>query len=566
MKGTLNSMRIFLTTACILALSGNSFALDGPDAGRLLRESTPPPTLQAPQKPLIQKLQPKGKEKLSDGIKVLVTGFNITGATAFPVEQLQSLIASYLGKELNLAELGEVAEIITNYYRQHGYFLAEALIPAQTLKAGEPFRIHVLEGALEGVDLKTSPKETRVPRKLLEQYITRLPIGRPVEEVRLTSTAMLLNELPSISSRFVLEPGSTLGTTAAHLEITEGKAYSISIVNDNYGNYATGYYRTGIGLELYSAMRLGDQFNLHFQTSTSGATQSVRSGWWVPVNGYGTKVGVDYSYVRYELGRSFKSLDAHGDAHRFNLTLLQPLVRQSNLVVNATIVGEGLMFDDRIETAQQRSKRHIVGGQAGLNGVLVDSIGGTNSLFINYNGGDLRFDDALALANDQSANGMHTQGVYHKIGGSFSRVQRLIGNLSLYAGINGQWSNSNTDSAEKFSLGGPYAVRAYPVGEASADIGMVTTAELRYLQSLGSLGEVQLAGLFDYGYGQLDAKPIAGTSKDVRRIYGAGFSFSYFFNNWVNVKTSVAWRMGELPTSDKSIANMVSYFEGVVRF
>lgn len=556
-----------LASALIILSPALALAVDPPDSGRLLRESTPPPALQAPQRPVIEEQMQPERKRAPEGVKIPVTGFIITGNTVFTKDQLLSLVSSYTGKELTLAELEEAARAITNHYRKNGYFLAEAIIPAQTIKSGEPVRIQILEGTLEGVKVETSPKETRTPRRLLENYASRIPSGKPVEEQTLTGTALLLNDLPGISSRFVLEPGATPGTTGIKMELTEGKPYSVSVDGDNHGNYSTGYYRTGAGLELYSPLRLGDQFNLRFQSSTSGETQSVRTGWWVPLNSYGTKVGFDYSYVRYELGRGFRSLDAHGDAHGFNLTMLQPLARKSNLYINATMVGEGRLLDDRVDTAESRNKRHTGSGQAGLSAVYVDSMGGISTMAVTYTAGVLGIDDPVSRANDQSSTGLHTQGVYNKVSGAITRSQSITGNLSAYGSFSGQWTNCNIDSAEQISLGGPYAVRAYPVGEASSDMGLVATAELRYLQPLGPVGKILASGLFDYGYGQIDAKPLPGTIRNVRKIYGAGFGVGYYLHEFISLKTTVAWRMGELPTSDNSNGYKPTvYFQAVLRY
>ena len=43
-----------------------------------------------------------------------------------------------------------------------------------------------------------------------------------------------------------------------------------------------------------------------------------------------------------------------------------------------------------------------------------------------------------------------------------------------------QWSANSLDSSEKMPITGPFAVRAYPTGEASGDRAWLATAELRW--------------------------------------------------------------------------------------
>ena len=60
------------------------------------------------------------------------------------------------------------------------------------------------------------------------------------------------------------------------------------------------------------------------------------------------------------------------------------------------------------------------------------------------------------------------------------RLQALPAGFSLNLQWRGQWTNNNLDSSEKFSLGGPYGVRAYATAEAMGDRGWLGSVELRY--------------------------------------------------------------------------------------
>ncbi len=564
-----------VTASTVIALSllaGTAFAADIPDAGRLLRESTPPPTLAPPPKaPEITAPTEPGKPSLPENVRVRISGFSYTGNTVFTAKELDAVMAPVIGKEISLAELERSVERITQAYRAKGYFLASAIIPPQALKPDQPVLIRILEGKLEKIDIKTQPPDTRTPKSLLERYSQRIATGKPVTGDELTETALLVNELPGIRARFLMEPGTQPGTTRAVLDVTEGKPYSVSLYSDNYGNYSTGYYRVGAGVDLYSPFHLGDQLSLQGQSSTSGDSQSAGISWSVPLSSSGTRLALDYSWVDYQLGRSFASLDAKGDAHQVSLTVTQPLIRQSNLYLNGFISGEGKLLDDRITSSDQINKRHSAGGQAGITLYSTDTLlgGGSTSCGITYTGGSLSFDNDSARSNDQSSSGLHTEGVFNKISGSVSRSQNLYDSLSLYAAASGQWSDTNLDSSEQISLGGPNAVRAYPVGEAGVDLGVISTLELRYLlPNLGSLpGRIQLAALFDHGYGEVNQSPLASSSHNYRHLYGTGFGVNWQWDELVSLKSSVAWRMGELPTSDNAAGTKPTvYLQAVVRY
>jgi hemolysin activation/secretion protein len=554
--------------AATIAIATTAFAADRPDSGSLLRESAPPPTLR-PQQPLpkIEPQQPQ-KEVETSGVRVKVSGFTFTGNTVFSGEELTALMSGFVGKELTLAELNAAAATITNAYRAKGYFLASANIPPQTIKTDAPIIIEIVEGILEGVRLETKPAVTRTPHSLLQRYIDRVPTGKPAEEETLSDMVMRINEIPGISSRILLEPGSQPGTTKALLEITEGKPYSISLDSDNHGSYSTGYYRIGSTLELYSPLQMGDLFTLRAQTSFSGNTQTVQTGYSLPISGSGTKVGFNYSFVTYQLGETFKSLDARGEAHDFIISITQPLLRSRSIILNLSLAGEGKLLDDRTGSAGLINRRHTTSGQAGVSGVEMDAWlgGGSTSFSLTYTGGFVDIDDETTKTNDQSANGLRTNGGYNKLAMSLYRNQNIYKNLSLFTGANGQWASTNLDSAEQFSLGGPSSVRAFPVSEATGDMGFVYTAELRYL--IGTLGKIpgslQLSGFYDYGHSVLQVNPI--TPSNTRDIAGAGFGVSWFDADSFSIRSTVAWRIAGSASGQSEITEPTVYFQVLKRF
>jgi hemolysin activation/secretion protein len=557
----------YKTTVLALTLCATTaLAADRPDSGQLLRESTPPPALKPHQQPPVIPKPAEKKEQTPSGVRVKVSGFTFSGNTIFTSTELSALLADYIGKELTLAELNNAAALITTAYRAKGYFLATAGIPPQTIKADAPVVIEIVEGILEGIRLETTPAKTRTPRHLLQRYIDRVPTGKPTDEGAISDMVMRVNEIPAISSRILLEPGSQPGTTKALLEVKEGEAYSFSVDTDNHGSYSTGYYRIGYSLELYSPLKQGDLFTLRANPTFSGNSQTVQTGYSLPISDSGTKLGFNYSYVTYKLGESFKALDANGDAHDFTLTLTQPLIRSRSLILNLSGGSEAKLLDDRTDSANLKNQRHTITGQLGVSGVEMDAWqgGGSTSFSITYTGGFLNIDDSTTKANDQAT--LNTNGGYHKLAMNLSRNQNLYKSLSFYTGANGQWASSNLDSAEQFSLGGPSGVRAFPVSEASGDMGFVATAELRYLfDTLGSVpGSLQLATFVDHGYAVIHDAPIAPDNE--RTITGVGIGINWFDTSGFSIRSSVAWRTAGSATGKSEMTQPTVYYQAVKRF
>lgn len=70
---------------------------------------------------------------------------------------MQAALSDLIGQELGLSGLRKAAGRITEIYREQGYFLARAYLPAQDIADGV-VRIAVLEGRFGAVDSGGSPR------------------------------------------------------------------------------------------------------------------------------------------------------------------------------------------------------------------------------------------------------------------------------------------------------------------------------------------------------------------------------------------------------------------------
>ena len=75
----------------------------------------------------------------------VLTGLTIDGVTAYPMATLAPLYSDALAREVDMADLVEIAQRITNKYLADGYFLSRAALTSQPDAAGH-VRIRVYEG------------------------------------------------------------------------------------------------------------------------------------------------------------------------------------------------------------------------------------------------------------------------------------------------------------------------------------------------------------------------------------------------------------------------------------
>jgi len=178
----------------------------------------------------------------------------------------------------------------------------------------------------------------------------------------------------------------------------------------------------------------------------------------------------------------FSALQANGTARTAGLTAAYPIFRHADysLALNGSFDAKSLRD---LTVAGETSNRRVRVAALGLSGFANDAAfgGGSNQYEVGITSGDSDQRNAAALAADAATR--QVQGSYTKLNYGLRRQQVLSGDWSLSASLRGQLANKNLDSTERFVLGGPAGVRAYPVGEAAADEGWLMSLALAWRAS-----------------------------------------------------------------------------------
>ncbi len=511
-----------------------------PDAGQILKTIPPlapiPPA--ANETDALPRTPPdRPPLKVDDRVRIPVRQIMLTGNTVFSRETLLPLVQDAIGQELTLDALNALAYRITQYYRNHGYLLAHAYIPAQDITAGT-LEITVLEGRYGKVQLDN---HSRISDAVLDRLLSRLESGQPIEAGALEHQLLVTSDLPGALISSTLQPGAVNGTSDLIIRAEDAPALSGNAGLDNWGNRYTGALRAFVGADWASPLGVGDRLDLYGMGSERGGTQFGRIAYDLPVAGAGTRVGTAYAHLAYGLGLDFASLQAHGTADITSLYLSYPLTRSRSANITLQINVDHRALHDYVDSTGGSDAKELNVISAGFNGDRKSFLG-VSTWNTTLTGGQLRL-DALTAVSDLGS--YHTAGDYFKLSSGGTQLLPLSNRWSLYGALTGQLANKNLDMSEKFSMGGPTGVRAYPVGEAMADDALLGTLELRY-----SLTEqILLAGFMDDGAVRVNHAPLATDTNNRRNLSGVGLGASWTRRPDLAFNTYFAWRTGEAPTS-----------------
>jgi hemolysin activation/secretion protein len=433
------------------------------DAARAARPPAPAVPVPAPPAPM-----PEAEK----GATVSVRAFAIEGATLIPATELAALLDDQLGKPLRLADLERAARRIAEHYRARGWF-ARVYLPAQDASAGV-VRIVVVEGRLGAVELERG--EGRVDADFVRRVAAgNLAVGEPLRADALERGLLLANDLPGVRATGVLERGAAVGETRLRLKIDAGPLLTGDAGLSNHGSRTTGAAQASAGIHWSP----GDGSQASLRALASDDLAFLRAHYALPLGADGMRLQLHASELRYALGGEFASLDASGNARTLGANLSYPWLRSGTANLSVALAPEFRRYADDAIGAPLRRKR----GEAVvflLSGDRIDGWfgGGFTQGGLALTSGRI---DLSGVTADEAADaaGPRVAGRYAKLRAHVARLQSLPGGLGLNAAFAAQWADGNLDSSEKFALGGPDGVRAYPVNEASGDEGWLLNIELR---------------------------------------------------------------------------------------
>ncbi|HEY8417448.1 MAG TPA: ShlB/FhaC/HecB family hemolysin secretion/activation protein, partial [Limnochordales bacterium] len=228
--------------------------------------------------------------------------------------------------------------------------------------------------------------------------------------------------------------------------------------------------------------------------------RSTRFGFEVGLGGSGLRAQVRTNSSDYAVVQGAAAGLATGGSHGWAASLRYPMTRSRTASVYGRLQYETSVATDRLAGLLTNRTRTDV-WLLGLSGEAVSDGGRVET----------KWDGAMLIGAHQRLGGIVQDafGPFMKVSFELNRTQAVGEAQALVMQLRGQWTGQNLPTSQKFSLGGPNGARAYPVGEASGDLGSVGSLELRWTPPGVPDGGLQLSEFVDAGWIQLYFDPPA---------------------------------------------------------
>ncbi|HET7922520.1 MAG TPA: ShlB/FhaC/HecB family hemolysin secretion/activation protein [Gammaproteobacteria bacterium] len=455
------------------------------------------------------------------------------------LERLQRL------QGLTIGQLQQVADVVTKYYHDRGYFLARAIVPAQEVKDGV-VHIRVLEGRLAHVVVSGNK---RYSQPVLERPFKPL-IGDLVTVERTENALLTLTKYPGLSAAGVFKPGPDVGTTDIVINVNREKPYDVTARADNEGTAFTGEKRligtfnwnnpTG-GADLLGVTALktfspsnstfGDVRYAHpfFSASNTWALDLSRNSFDVSGSSFAPgSIGGVSKIATLSFQRAFLRSRERNIIGTMDLSRKRADTQFFGRVIgrdDLAVLGAQLNYDSidskagTISTSYVRLER----GLAGVMGVPSDD--------------EILNKQVSPLPSRTGSDNKPALPDFTRLTVNYQLYKNLPSNQGLLFRFNGQYSPDLLSSLEQYVIGGSDNVRALPTSQFLVDT--AAFASLEY--SVRAPGFASKAAFGGYTWGQMlrfrvfiDAavgllnKPVnVATKRETAAGSGLGIEFTY---------------------------------------
>jgi hemolysin activation/secretion protein len=397
-------------------------------------------------------------------------------------------------------------------------------------------RLEIIEGRVSGIQIEGT-HESYESSFLLRQFGTD-SLGAVVSQAMLEERILALNDLPGLKAKAVIVPGAEYGTSDVLIDVEEDRSAVVLRAN-NFGREALGEARIEAGWLYANLFAQGDQLNLSAIVAEQSRMNFLRIDYDALVNTHGTRVGVNISDFNYDVDTEALNLVGTLDGEGTNLRLFasHPLIRKqrNRLDFIAALRHNETSEDGDLAVSTDVTEVDML--DLSIHWQPVHNNGAYSDLFATFT---TNFED--------NPDGLKDDAVQAKIVLDYNLILPFARTWFWQLGATLAYSDQPLPDIERYRLGGPGNVRAYPVTEVAGDRGHRLGLDLGKRFSL-STNTSMIARVFADS-GQVERiMPLAGEDSTVTLSgYGAGLMFD--FGGKQSLQLEVATPTSDLDSSD----------------
>ena len=484
--------------------------------------------------PLEQEEQEKLKPPSSNK-KIQIEKFVLVGNSLFDDEVLSGHINEFTGVEVTIEQIYEAADKLQRFYRNRGYLLASVYVPAQKVSSGT-IRLEIIEGRIASVQIE-GELESYEPKFLLEMFDVS-NVGEIVSSDLLEQKILSVNALPGLEARTVIVPGNDYGTSDLYVQAIEDPVSAVIRVN-NYGRRSLGENRVEAGWLYVNPFSQGDQINLSAIVAEDSRMNYLRADYDALVTNSGMRAGASVSMFEYDVDAEEINLFGvlEGDGTNFRAFVSYPFILQQRNKLDFSVAVRTNETGEEGSLAVSTDTRTIDLLDLSLRWQPAHDNGSFSDMTVTYTS---NFKD--------NEDGSESDAVNSKVTLDYRFIVPFAATWFTQLHFNLVSSADPLPDVERYRLGGPGNIRAYPATEIAGDEGHMIRVDVGKRFKWGD--KTTIIGRVFADTGEVERIiPFAGEDSDETLSgYGAGLLLD--FNGKHSLEIEVATPTSDLDASD----------------
>ena len=426
-----------------------------------------------------------GAPEVPAGPPVTVQAVDVQGATAYTPAELEPYYSGIVGKSVPLGEISGVLQQIQTRYRNDGYVLTVVRGTVEPVEGRSTLRIRVVEGFISDVKIDGDIGPAGV---LVYNFLNKLTTVRPVNIADIERALLLAQDVPGVSVRAVLRPGTGEAGAVELVGQVGRKPFGGFVQYDNRAAPFAGPHELLVGAQANSFTSAGERTEVILYDTPFNEQQMFGQA---AVEGFAGSSGLKLrGYAGYGPSEPGGALGQIGFRSRLLIagaSAAYPVIRTRPMTLNLSLafdVSRAEISEADLATGDRQ--------QTSLDELRIVRLGETLDFQDQTFGTGLVSANTVALTLHQGLSGLGasttgdrpgTRVDFFKVTGEFTRVQNLFGFsgglVALKLSGGGQYSGDILPSNEKYFLGGTKFGRGFFSGEITGDRAAGATAELQ---------------------------------------------------------------------------------------
>lgn len=485
-----------------------------------------------------------------------INRFDVRGNTLLPATTVDSLVAPYLGKQRDFADVMGALEALEAAYRARGYQLVSIELPEQELNQGTVV-LNVVQTKIGNVVIEGN---SHFDDANIRRSLPALQEGQTPNLTAVSKSLKLAKENPAKKVTMRMKSGAEDDEVEATLAVTDESVWRTTVNLDNTGTVSTGRTRAGVVLQNANMFGLDHVMSLQYTTTLEEPSR---------VGVY----GVGYHIPLYALGASMDFFASYSDVNAGTVTAG---------IFDLAVSGKGSMYGARynqnlptvgnyesklmygLDLKEYKNSMQLLGVELGKDitvrpvsvayqgdwALANGSVGFVATLLHNIKGG------TNGHQQDFSNARVDAKASYTAVRIGASLTQALPANWLARAIINGQYTKDALIPGEQFGAGGSASVRGFMEREVVNDSGITGNFEV-YTAPFCGAGKWQCRALAFYDHAYLTRNHALPGEFTTIAINSIGLGLRMQLGNDVNLQVDVGHVLHAEATTTRSGDNRV---------